>query len=78
MRIAPPPSSIASAIASRSPSHECLSSSRTRTGEERLLGLLQGRYGLLPADRREVLKELGRGLPAADAARMMVESALGA
>ena len=38
------------------------SSSRTRTGEERLLGLLQGRYGLFAGDRREVLEELGKGL----------------
>src|SRR5262245_55586841 len=39
------------------------SSSRTRTGEKRLLGLLQGCYGLLPGDRRKVLQELGQGLP---------------
>src|SRR5918996_3648704 len=39
------------------------SSSRTRTSEESLLGLLQGCYGLLPGDGREVLQELGQGLP---------------
>ena len=39
------------------------SSSRTRMGEERLLNLLQGRYGLLPGDGREVLQELGQRLP---------------
>src|SRR4029453_17678086 len=40
------------------------SSSRTRTSEERLLGLPQGRDGLLTSDGREILEELGQGLPA--------------
>jgi hypothetical protein len=35
------------------------SSNRTRTGEERLLGLLQGHHGLLPGLCREILEELG-------------------
>ncbi len=35
--------------------------SRTRTGKERLLGLLQGRDGLLPSYRREILEELRKG-----------------
>lgn len=39
------------------------SSSRTRTGEKRLLGLFQGRDGLRPGDGREVLQELGQRLP---------------
>src|ERR1700736_2312086 len=34
------------------------SSSRTRTGEERLLGLLQGRDGLLPGHGRKILEKL--------------------
>src|SRR5438309_7450083 len=38
------------------------SSSRTCTGEERLLGLLQGRYGLLAGYGREILEELGQRL----------------
>src|SRR5947209_321549 len=38
------------------------SSSRTRTGEERLLGLLQGRYGLLAGHGREILEEFGQWL----------------
>src|SRR5437867_1327355 len=38
------------------------SSSRTRTGEERLLGLLQGRDGLLPGHGREILEKLRQRL----------------
>src|SRR5688572_239605 len=40
------------------------SSSRTRTGEECLLGLFQRRDGLLAGDRREVVEELRKGWPA--------------
>jgi hypothetical protein len=36
---------------------------RMRTGEERLLGLLQGCHGLLAAHGRKVLEEVGKGLP---------------
>src|SRR5439155_8837661 len=39
------------------------SSSRTRTGEERLLGLLQSRHGLLAGHGREIFEELGQRLP---------------
>src|SRR6185436_13049438 len=59
---------ISGAVLASCPASSCLrrlgrhSSSRTRTGEERLLGLLQGRDGLLAGDRREVVEELRKGL----------------
>ena len=55
------------------------SSSRTRTVEERLLGLLQGRDGLLPGDGRKIVEELrksvaGRTSSSSDSSRVRSES----
>jgi hypothetical protein len=49
------------------------SSGRTRTSKERLLRLLQTSDRLVPADRREIIEELGRRLARFEAVKQRLE-----